>query len=400
MTSLFVFIAAAAQPLTPAAVESTPTAALFVLATQGTTPSAAAQADAQLRQALLTTGVQLPAWTLPQPVSEATSAKLKLISEGRQAYDNLDIDGAIEKLTQARMYFQSHPAESDSGSLADLSLALGAAYLQNGLKAEAQRAFVDALLLNPDLKPSTKLFTPDVHAAFARARSELAKAGQGQLTIATEPQGAAVELRGQALGYSPLPTYALPAGRHLVQAERPGFATTGTYVVVEAGHTASVNLKLTAVGEYSNALALATELVNGNAFDGNGIPDEAKALAGLAQSRFLVLVKVSSTPAGNAKAQVQVWDTMNFSRLKDVSFTVDASGKNAQAAVKALRQWMEKPVVLSRAPVMPRQDGSQPVYKKWWFWTAIGGAAVAGAVTSAVVVSQRGRSNNFILGIP
>ena len=144
MTSLFVFIAAAAQPLTPAAVESTPTAALFVLATQGTTPSAAAQADAQLRQALLTTGVQLPAWTLPQPVSEATSAKLKLISEGRQAYDNLDIDGAIEKLTPARMYFQSHPAESDSGSLADLSLALGAAYLQNGLKAVAQRAFVDA----------------------------------------------------------------------------------------------------------------------------------------------------------------------------------------------------------------------------------------------------------------
>ncbi|MBX7116607.1 MAG: PEGA domain-containing protein [Myxococcaceae bacterium] len=400
MTSFFLFIAAAAQPLTPAAVESTPTAALFVLAAPGTTPSAAAEADAQLRQALLKTGVQLPSWTLPARISEAATAKLKLISEGRQAYDNLDIDGAIEKLTQARMYFQAHPAESDSGSLADLSLALGAAYLQNGLKAEAQRAFVDALLLNPDLKPSTKLFTPDVQAAFARARSDVTKEGQGRLTIATEPMGAAVELRGQALGYTPLPTYALPAGRHLVQAKRPGFATAGTYVVVEASQTVSANLQLTPVGEYGTALALATRLINGNAFEGNGIPDEAKELATRAQSRFLVMVKVSATPVGNAKAHVQVWDTMNFSRLKDVSFTVDASGKNAQAAVKTLRPWLEKPVVLSRAPAMPSHDGSQPVYKKWWFWTAVGGAAVAGAVTSAVVVSQRGRSNNFILGIP
>jgi hypothetical protein len=32
-----------------------------------------------------------------------------------------------------------------------------------------------------------------------------------------------------------------------------------------------------------------------------------------------------------------------------------------------------------------------PVYKKWWFWVAIGGAVVAaGAITAGIVVGTRG----------
>jgi hypothetical protein len=35
--------------------------------------------------------------------------------------------------------------------------------------------------------------------------------------------------------------------------------------------------------------------------------------------------------------------------------------------------------------------GARPIYKKWWFWTIIGGVVVAGA-TTGIVLGARGKS--------
>src|SRR5262249_54867086 len=49
------------------------------------------------------------------------------------------------------------------------------------------------------------------------------------------------------------------------------------------------------------------------------------------------------------------------------------------------------PAILTTSPARePAAEGApSPVYKRWWFWTAIG-AAVAGAAVVGVVVARRG----------
>jgi tetratricopeptide (TPR) repeat protein len=383
-------------------VESAPGAAVFVAAGEGMPSGLAPQLEAQLQAALKKTGVALATWSEPASTHDNIAAHLKLISEGRQAYDNLDIDGSIDKLTQARTYFLSHPGDAESGAMADLLLALGAAYLQNGLKVEAQKSFVEALLMNPDLKPSTKLFTADVQVAFANARKDLDKRPRGKLAIATTPQGAHAELRGQALGYTPLPTYELPIGRHLVKLKRTGYAPAGAYVEVVSGQTVEVKTTLSPLGDYDKALALAGPLILGDAFDANGIPDDAKTIAIAARTRFLVMVKMTVQGSGRAMAHTQVWDLVNFSRFKSVAFEMDNGGENAVKAAAALKRWMERPVNLVQRDPRSGTPDTRPVYKKWWFWTAVGTAVVIGAVSATVVATQHGRGggDNLILGIP
>jgi len=38
-----------------------------------------------------------------------------------------------------------------------------------------------------------------------------------------------------------------------------------------------------------------------------------------------------------------------------------------------------------REPPAPPVPDSPPVYKSWWFWTAVGGAVAAGVVAGAVI---------------
>jgi len=44
-------------------------------------------------------------------------------------------------------------------------------------------------------------------------------------------------------------------------------------------------------------------------------------------------------------------------------------------------------MMLSATSTAPKSAGQAPVYKRWWFWTAIG-AVVAGGVVTAVVLSS------------
>jgi hypothetical protein len=56
------------------------------------------------------------------------------------------------------------------------------------------------------------------------------------------------------------------------------------------------------------------------------------------------------------------------------------------------------PVLVSQPAPIAATAGAErrtPVYKKWWFWTIIGGVVVAGAVAGGVVASQSHSWNNL-----
>ena len=52
-----------------------------------------------------------------------------------------------------------------------------------------------------------------------------------------------------------------------------------------------------------------------------------------------------------------------------------------------------KPIVVDKRPPPPATE-HQPLYKKWWLWTAVGGAVVAATVITVAVVETR-PSNSF-----
>jgi hypothetical protein len=40
-------------------------------------------------------------------------------------------------------------------------------------------------------------------------------------------------------------------------------------------------------------------------------------------------------------------------------------------------------------PPVPPTDGTTPVYKKWWFWTAVGAVVIAGVVAGVALSREQ-----------
>ena len=47
-----------------------------------------------------------------------------------------------------------------------------------------------------------------------------------------------------------------------------------------------------------------------------------------------------------------------------------------------------------------RKDTKQPLYKRWWLWTAVGGVVVAGAVVGAVLATSLRPTDPFSGQVP
>ena len=90
-------------------------------------------------------------------------------------------------------------------------------------------------------------------------------------------------------------------------------------------------------------------------------------------------------------------------RLAGLSLSAEELSETA----KKISGFIARPtsaVVAVKEPVETVEEpgSSTPVYKKWWFWTAVGVVAVGGATTAGVVAANNsgGRPFNVVLGIP
>jgi hypothetical protein len=124
------------------------------------------------------------------------------------------------------------------------------------------------------------------------------------------------------------------------------------------------------------------------------IPGGAKKLAEIVKARFLVV---------SDGAIAEVWDTESGNRLAGLSLSAEELSETA----KKISSFIAKPtsaVVAAKEPVETVEEpgSSSPVYKKWWFWTAVGVVAVGGATTAGIVAANNSgvRPFNPVLGIP
>jgi hypothetical protein len=320
----------------------------------------------------------------------------KRLAEAKAAWDDLDFTVGLEKAEQALEAFTAHPESADAASLAEVHFFIGAVSIQLQGKHAAkkgQESFARALLYAPALTLDEQVYGKEARKVFEKAQREVRGRSQGPLSVTSSPAGADVELGTERLGLTPLASPpSLTEGRHLVKLSRAGFAGAGAFADVTA-EGATVDLSLVPHEGYAHVRQAATRLATEGVGSGR-VPNGAQALAKSMQARFLVL----GLTQGDATA-LEVWDVATGNRLADLSLTDERS---LAAAATRVKDFLEHPSPLAPAvaAVQPEPAGAAPVYKKWWFWTAVGVVAVGGATAAGVAVATSRPRYNIILGTP
>ena len=334
---------AAAAPSKPAL---PPRAALFVVGANRDQAAAAEQLEVKVSKALEDAKVDLVDLRVAVPRARARRDRREAVRRAKKAWDNMDYSApAVDKCERALVAFTQHPETADAATLADVHLFIGAVSMQlNGKAAakKAQEAFARALLFNPDLQFDAQVYGADAKKIFDRARQDVASKGMGALTLASSPAGATVTLRDKPIGLTPLAEApSVPVGRHLVKFSRPGFATTGAFADVASGG-ATVNAVLPpAPGGYGEARDAALPSLAADGISTGKVPPTAKK-----------------------------------------------------------QGFVDRPSPLAPAVVEVEQGGGTPVYKKWWFWTAVGVVVVGSATAVGVAVACSNSGYNVVLGTP
>ena len=187
-----------------------------------------------------------------------------------------------------------------------------------------------------------------ISAARASAvEKELAeiRALTAEVTVHAEPEGAAVEVDGARVGQAPLSgPLLLGPGTHRLRVAREGFVTDERELSLVSGGAMEVRVALTAVPK-TGRLELTTTPAARVTID--GIP------------RGLSPLSVELAPGGH-------------------QVLLEQDGYRTQQQEVLLVAGQSRQLALGLVPVPP----SRPVYKRWYFWTAVAvGAVAAGAGT-------------------
>ncbi len=219
----------------------------------------------------------------------------------------------------------------------------------------------------------------------------LHKSANGSLVIKSATRGAQVAVDGRAVGTVPLAPLPVAPGRHQIKLSRKGFVSVTRRVQVVAGQKSLLSIDL---------LAEVAPLP---------LPPAAEA----APSPSDALTALITAPAGAAPAvaggpsAATAGAPSSTSAARDPAATSAAAGGAALAAGPAAGAAAVEPVplpplvlapagvALAPAAVAPGAKApqaalapavSQPLTKKWWFWSgaAVGAVVLAAAVTWAL----------------
>lgn len=184
---------------------------------------------------------------LPAKARRMQEQARQALVAAKRAYQAMEFEQVVRQASKARLAF-----EKMSGYLAPLEryresilfIAVGHAML--GEKGPATRAFIDLLVLNPQLSLEKSSFAGFVKTLFAETKQGMSALPRGSIAVKSTPPGASLYLDGKLRGVTPQSLDGLIAGRHVVMVSLPGFQKWGQVVQVEAGALSTVKARLVA----------------------------------------------------------------------------------------------------------------------------------------------------------
>jgi tetratricopeptide (TPR) repeat protein len=341
--------------------------------------------------------------TLGSGLEEASMRFNSKVSEGRQAYQTLQIGRSLKAMREAEKYLEfCGPEVRDGKLLVDSKLYAGLSLLAQGARDEALNEFRQAVAYDNDYQLSERKFPPDVIQAFNAARQQLLSGNPTQVTFISKPAGATVYVDGHSRGVTPLRGLKLYTGRHFIRLEQEGYSA---WTLNLPDGIPPVQIKALMVPLWSGD---APEDLLGAAIANEQLSEpvlaQLRLLAGFFRADALVLISISHEGRDyhvGTRLFVVRPETISRARLFNLGSDRDAFEHKIRGVIstmRALRKIAGRPGVATNiAPVehhdfLPAEHSSSndtrsetgggrtKWYTSWWFWTAVGVAA-AGAAT-------------------
>jgi hypothetical protein len=342
---------------------------------------------------------------IPANAHDFVSQAESLFEGAKADYENLELDGAIEKLNLAMSKLEGGAAFLTSLRLAtDVLYYLGVCHAFNGDMDASNGAFLRAYVLAPDKKPDPDVFPPDVIAMFDEAINLVHSLGTGSLSVDTDPGAAQVYLDGSYMGLTPVSIDNIVAGKHFVRLVHAGYQLGGQVVQVQKGKTQKVKTKLFPAYNASKIFTLAGGLPG---LLVKGVDIAAPSLSSICTHlgvEQLLVIWLTSGDASSISASFLVYDNAKGAVIAQrqgdgmspqdgvLSMKGDELTRNTLlAALQASVSGTGVVTVIGPPVSGGAEPGTGPgekksVTKKWWFWVVLigGAAAISGATTAGV----------------
>lgn len=157
---------------------------------------------------------------------------------GREAYDSLDLDKAVQYFAEAADLYRTADLRRSFDDYLQACVWHAASRYLNGDKAGAQHDFSKIFVLAPRAVIDKQLFPPDLLATAERSRAEVEAEATINLQVSATPPGLAW-VDGHLAGATPVTVGRVPTGEHLVVVAAPGEQLA---VTTTAGTQVRVNL--------------------------------------------------------------------------------------------------------------------------------------------------------------
>lgn len=357
--------------------------------------------------------------TFGSGLEEASMRFTSKISDGKQAYQQLQVDKALKKMKEA-LHDQQFcgPEIRDPSIFSDLHVFAGLAHLAQGAQDKAAEEFRQAVSHDPGLVLSKKRFPPDVVDAFSQAKRQLLSSQPTQVSVVSRPAGAEVYIDGRSQGTTPVAVPLYP-GRHFVRVELEGYSPW-TLSLPNDFPPREIKALLVPLWTGDPPEELLAKAIAVEDFDEPELA-QLRLLAGFFRANALVLASLSQD-GRNTHLGIRLFvvepeistrarlfnlgsDPGSFDRkvrgvvstLKDLQrirglkvadssdpFATIDTDKNAFQPVKDKDTDRDRDRDRDPPPRRIRSSGTA-WYESWWFWTIVGGVVVAGGVTGLTI---------------
>jgi tetratricopeptide (TPR) repeat protein len=350
------------------------------------------------------------------PRLAARAKALELLKNGKEQYDNLELDAAIEALEKAVEQFKKAAGRlGDGREYLETLLYLGAAYILSGDNEQGTEKFRTVAMFDKRKSLDAKAFPPSMIEIFGRVKEEVASAPTGTVLVKSTPPAAEVYLNGVFKGITPVTLVKIPEGSHFMRLEKDGFMPWGQMVDFYATHEETTEANLQPSPQASTFKGKLKALMT----DLDEDPPEKGVLDFGAWARVEKILVVKVRQRGDeVSAEALLAQMEPPKKLQYRTATLNLTSSNFLARSDAFFSSMYRNVKLPKIESGNRKPGlavgvarcnsdsdcttgevcdsssgrcipyappKAAFYEKWWFWAIVGGGLAVAGGTGALV---------------
>ena len=252
---------------------------------------------------------------------------------GRQSYENLDAEKAIDQLeSSCRTFEAGYAGLRDPHTMALAHIYLASLYMLNGQAETGAPYYRSALFLEPELELDINVFAPEDIDALEAQRSFINSSIKGRIEVDSVPVSTRVYVDNVFRGSSPLQIEGLAPGRHFLRLERNGYERVADVVEVKSDQLSHITRRLIPL-RGNDKLQHLLVLVEPDRLDLGGV---LKPLGLLFSSNYAVILTGNLAASGQIHARLHYADLKTGLRLRHVDGVLPQDQAAASAALRSL----------------------------------------------------------------